>query len=186
MWCDKIQEVLLIIITDAVFTGYGTMWQLSSGVDTVLLDSLWLDVCWGSVNMTVISNKILNPTANLFVGVCLCGVNWPLDLPWVSRGLSAIVSTLAQGRQVVSFNVPPGNKDAMMPNSLTKEESRRVYKCLSGSTKHWFKVRDIESLKYVREFYTLLLWRHLHTSKHLVGSIPREHTYWQHKCIAWM
>ncbi len=27
------------------------------------------------------------------------------------------------------FNVPPGNKDAVAPNPLTKEESRRVYKC---------------------------------------------------------
>ncbi len=30
---------------------------------------------------------------------------------------------------VVFFNVPPGNKDALTPNPLTKEESRRVYKC---------------------------------------------------------
>ncbi len=66
---------------------------------------------------------------------------------------------------VAFFNVPPGNKDAMTPNPLTKEESRRVFKCdderLSGSTKAWFskvceifKVRGIESLKYVREFHT--------------------------------
>ncbi len=72
---------------------------------------------------------------------------------------------------VAFFNVPPGNKDAVMPNPLTKEESRRVYKCdderLSGSNKCWifkvseiFKVSGIESLKYVQEFYTtgLLLW----------------------------
>ncbi len=36
------------------------------------------------------------------------------------------------------FNVPPGNKDAVAPNTLTKEESRHVYRCdgerLSGST----------------------------------------------------
>ncbi len=42
---------------------------------------------------------------------------------------------------VAFFNVPPGNKNAMAPNPLTKEESRRVYKCdderLSGSTKRW-------------------------------------------------
>ncbi len=42
---------------------------------------------------------------------------------------------------VTFFNVPPGNKDAVSPNPLTKEESRRVYKCdgecLSGSTKRW-------------------------------------------------
>ncbi len=30
---------------------------------------------------------------------------------------------------VAFFNVLPGNKDAVTPNSLTKEESRRVYKC---------------------------------------------------------
>ncbi len=30
---------------------------------------------------------------------------------------------------VVFFNVPPGNKDAVAPNSLTNEESRCVYKC---------------------------------------------------------
>ncbi len=40
---------------------------------------------------------------------------------------------------VAFFNIPPGNKDAVTPNPLTKEESRRVYKCdnerLSGSTK---------------------------------------------------
>jgi len=28
---------------------------------------------------------------------------------------------------VVFFNVPLGNKDAVAPNPLTKEESRRVY-----------------------------------------------------------
>ncbi len=42
---------------------------------------------------------------------------------------------------VAFFNVPPGNKDAVMPNPLTKEESHRVYniddKRLSGSNKRW-------------------------------------------------
>ncbi len=42
---------------------------------------------------------------------------------------------------VAFFNVQPGNKDAMAPNPLTKEESRRAYKCdgkrLSGSAKRW-------------------------------------------------
>ncbi len=41
---------------------------------------------------------------------------------------------------VAFFNVPPGNKDAVTPNPLTKE-SRRVYNSdderLSGSTKRW-------------------------------------------------
>ncbi len=44
---------------------------------------------------------------------------------------------------VAFFNVPPGNKDAVMPNPIMKEESRRVYKCdderLSGSTKRWIQ-----------------------------------------------
>ncbi len=44
---------------------------------------------------------------------------------------------------VAFFNVLPGNKDAVMPNPLTKEESRRVYNCddkhlwILGSTKRW-------------------------------------------------
>ncbi len=42
---------------------------------------------------------------------------------------------------VAFFNVPPGNKDAVTPNPLTKEESHHVYNCddkhLSGSTKCW-------------------------------------------------
>ncbi len=55
---------------------------------------------------------------------------------------------------------PPGNKDAVAPNPLTKEESRRVYKCdderLSGQLNagfskvcEIFKVRGTESLKYI-------------------------------------
>ncbi len=39
-----------------------------------------------------------------------------------------------------SLTFRPGNKDAVAPNPLTKEESHRVYNCdgesLSGSTKH--------------------------------------------------
>ncbi len=42
---------------------------------------------------------------------------------------------------VAFFNVSPGNKEAVTPNSLAKEESRHVYKCdgerLSKSTKCW-------------------------------------------------
>ncbi len=61
---------------------------------------------------------------------------------------------------VAFFNVPPGNKDVVAPNSLTKEESRRVYnrdaERLSGSTKRWgYKsMWNISSLKYIREFHT--------------------------------
>ncbi len=42
---------------------------------------------------------------------------------------------------VVFFDVPPGDKDAVVSNPLTKKESRRVYHCdnerLSGPTKRW-------------------------------------------------
>ncbi len=42
---------------------------------------------------------------------------------------------------VAFFNVPARNKDAVAPNPLTKEESRRVYNCddkrLSRSNKRW-------------------------------------------------
>ncbi len=44
---------------------------------------------------------------------------------------------------VAFFNALLGNKFAVVPNPLTKEESRRVYKCndrrLSGSTKREFQ-----------------------------------------------
>ncbi len=66
---------------------------------------------------------------------------------------------------VAFFNILPGNKDAVTPNPLTKEQSCHVYncddKCLSGSKNagfskvcEIFKFRSIESLKYVQEFYT--------------------------------
>ncbi len=56
------------------------------------------------------------------------------------------------------FNVPPGNKDAVTPNPQTP--SRRVYnyqdQLNAGFSKvcEIFKVCGIESLKYIREFYT--------------------------------
>ncbi len=79
---------------------------------------------------------------------------------------------------VAFFNVPPGNKDAVAPNPLTKEESSRVYNCdnerLSGSTKRWiFKsMWTFLSLRHrifkicPRVLHTgLLLWRHFHAPK---------------------
>ncbi len=58
---------------------------------------------------------------------------------------------------VAFFNVPSGNKDAVTPNPLTKEESRRVYKCddehLSGSTKRWI-------------FKSMWWWKHVCTGLH--------------------
>ncbi len=60
---------------------------------------------------------------------------------------------------------PLGNKDAVVPNSLTKEESHRVYKCdderLSGQLNagfskvcEIFKARGIESESFIWEFHT--------------------------------
>ncbi len=53
---------------------------------------------------------------------------------------------------VAFFNVPPGNKDAVAPNPLTKEESCRVYKCdnerLSGSNKRWIFKNKEKYLKF--------------------------------------
>ncbi len=47
--------------------------------------------------------------------------------PWSSDWLN---STGFPGDVCVAFfNVPPGNKDAVMPNLLTEEESRRVINC---------------------------------------------------------
>ncbi len=53
---------------------------------------------------------------------------------------------------VTFFNVPPGNKDAVMPNSLTEEESCRVYNCdnerFSVSNKLWI-FKSMKSLYFV-------------------------------------
>ncbi len=67
---------------------------------------------------------------------------------------------------VAFFNVPPGNKEAITPKPLTKEEGHRVYncddECLSGSGFSKLceicKVCGIEYLIYVREFYTLVCY----------------------------
>ncbi len=67
------------------------------------------------------------------------------------------------------FKVPPGNKDAVMSNPLTKEESRRVYNCdayqdqrYTGFFSSWHRIFKI----YPRVLHTdLLLWRHFHAPK---------------------
>ncbi len=71
-------------------------------------------------------------------------------------------------------NIQPGNKNAVVPNPLTKEESHRVYKCdgerLSGLTKLWiFKsMWNISHSRHIifkirpRVSHTgLLLWRNV-------------------------
>ncbi len=67
---------------------------------------------------------------------------------------------------VAFFNFSPGNKDAVTPNPLAKEESHHVYKCAYqgqlnvGFSKvcEIFKVCGIESLKYIWEFHTPLCY----------------------------
>ncbi len=39
---------------------------------------------------------------------------------------------------VAFFNIPPGNKNAVVPNPFTKEESRRVYNCQVKSSQVTF------------------------------------------------
>ncbi len=82
--------------------------------------------------------------------------------------------------------VPPGNKDAVAPNPLTKKKAV-VFTTVTinayqdqinaGFSKvcEIFKVRGIESIKYIREFHTpvLLLWRH---------SMPRNVTLNETNC----
>ncbi len=66
--------------------------------------------------------------------------------------------------RVAFFNIPPGNKDAVMPNPLTKAVlfttvTANAYQgeLNTGFSKvcEIFSVRGIESLKYIREFHTL-------------------------------
>ncbi len=80
---------------------------------------------------------------------------------------------------VAFFNILPGNKNAVAPNPLTKEESRRVYNCvaehLPGSRNTGFskvcekcKVRGI--IIHPRVLHTgLFLWRHFHAPDHDVA-----------------
>ncbi len=73
-------------------------------------------------------------------------------------------------------------KNAMAPNPLTKEESRRVLQLTTSACQDQlntefskvcekFKIRGIESLKYVREFYTPVCYcgdisTHLNMTRH--------------------
>ncbi len=69
---------------------------------------------------------------------------------------------------VAFFNVPSGNKDAVTPNPLTKEESHRVYncdcKCLSGSNKKVCEIFKVYSrrgpIRYSRSV-SLRYWHFL-------------------------
>ncbi len=59
--------------------------------------------------------------------------------------------------RVAFLNVPPGNKNAVAPNPLTKLTTSACQDQLNAEFSKVcenFKVRGIESLKYIREFYT--------------------------------
>ncbi len=58
---------------------------------------------------------------------------------------------------VTFFNIPLGNKDAVAPNPQIRGFSNPlIWRINAGFSKvcEIFKVRGIESLKYIREFYT--------------------------------
>ncbi len=72
------------VLSDQCVTPVSVCWHWLGFVFTrVNVQSAFVSVCWGSVNMTIIFHKILNSMANLFVGVCQCGVNWPSERPRV-------------------------------------------------------------------------------------------------------
>ncbi len=73
---------------------------------------------------------------------------------------------------VAFFNVPPENKDAVAPNPSRKKKAVVFTNVTTNAYQDqlhagFSKVCEIfkESLKYVREFYTLLLWQHFHAPK---------------------
>ncbi len=73
---------------------------------------------------------------------------------------------------VAFLNVPPGNKNAVAPNPLTKLTTSACQDQLNAEFSKVcenFKVRGIES--YPRVLHTgLLLWQHFHAPKHDCGT----------------
>ncbi len=65
---DKWQQTFVGFCWISVSVAIGR--RLFSPDWTEHVQSAFVGVCWGSVNMRVIFHKILNPTANLFLGVC--------------------------------------------------------------------------------------------------------------------
>ncbi len=58
--------------------------------------------------------------------------------------------------------------------------------CVTRSSSS-FRGRLTITLKGCRVYVPVAQWlEHCITSAKVVGSIPREHTYWQYKCTAWM
>ncbi len=80
----------------------------------------------------------------------------------VSRSLTFRLETKMPWRQTPSRK----KKAVVFTNVMTKAYQGQLNAGFSNVCKI-FKVRDIESLKYVQEFHTpgLLLWRHFHTPK---------------------
>ncbi len=86
---------------------------------------------------------------------------------------------------VVFFNVPPGNKDAVTPNPLRKEESRHVYKCddkiWSGSNKCW-NFKSMWNIQSSQHRIFKIRPRVLHTV--IVATFPRPETWrWMKRTV---
>ncbi len=76
---------------------------------------------------------------------------------------------------VTFFIVPSGNKDAVTPNPPPRKKKAIVFITVTANAYQdkinaafskvceIFKIRSIDSLKYIREF--LLLWQHFHATK---------------------
>ncbi len=103
------------------------------------------------------------------------GVPTPI---WRSPGCSYTLLGFPGDVCVVFFNVPPGNicHDAKSPHERRKQSSLQLWRrALIRSTKRWifniceiFKVCGIESLKYVREFYTpVCYWCNISTPRNV-------------------
>ncbi len=78
----------------------------------------------------------------------------------VSRSLTCRLETKMPWRQT-----PSRKKKAVVFTNVTTNAYQDQINAGFSKVCEIFKVRGIESLKYVREFYTLLLWRHFHAPK---------------------
>ncbi len=90
-------------------------------------------------------------------------IGWIIQDFWetcVSRSLTFRLETKIQWCQTPSRK----KKAAVFTNVTTKAYQDQLHAGFSKACEI-FKVHGIESLKYVQEFHTLLLWRHFHAPK---------------------
>ncbi len=121
-------------------------WLLGRYLETICLLIVWLIsnfpilwFCLGPNSLSLVRCHVHGPLAKRLMHMVHLSVN----TSGVSKSSSDWLNyTGFPGDVCVAFfNVLPGNKEAVTPNPLKKEESRRVYKCdgerLSESTKCW-------------------------------------------------